>query len=231
VRFSDRSLPNAGLSGHWFDKGEPLRGVRFVEPGVKFRHWDRESCGTAITADGDLREQEEGALVEISSARSMESEFAAVRAEFGRAAGAAGLNYDWVNKYDAGLYALSVLFPPLEFVRWDVEVGLAAVGADHHITEGPQDRLVDVFQSVKVKSEFGSEFGEPRRAARVALWLCSRDRLLRVGHGRPYSPERQRPVAVIGAPSVSANCRSRAHVRLCTARRQVLVEPSRPTVR
>jgi hypothetical protein len=170
---------------------------------VEFGHWDRESCGTAITADGDLREQDWGVLVQISSAPSVESEFAAVHTEFGRAASATSLSYDWVNKYDAGLYSLGVLFPPLEFVRWDVEVGLAAVGADHHITEGPQDRLVDVFQSVKVKSEFGSEFGEPRRAARVALWLCSRDRLLRVGHGRPYSPERQRPVAVIGKCSIS----------------------------
>jgi hypothetical protein len=158
---------------------------------VEFRHWNRESCGTAITADGDLREQKQGALVEISSARSTESEFAAVRAEFGRAAGATSLNYDWVNKYDAGLFALGVLFPPLEFVRRDMEVGLAAVSADHHIREGPQDRLVDVFQSLKVKSEFGSEFVETGRAARVALSRCSCDRLLRVGHGRPYFPERQ----------------------------------------
>ena len=30
---------------------------------MEFGHWDRESCGTAITADGDLREQEEGAVV------------------------------------------------------------------------------------------------------------------------------------------------------------------------
>ena len=101
------------------------------------------------------------------------------------------MNYAWVNKYDAGLYALGVLFPPLEFVRRDVEVGLAAVGADHHNREGPQDRLVNVLQSVKVKSEFGSESG---RAARVALWR-SCDQLPRVGHGRPHFPERQRPVA------------------------------------
>jgi hypothetical protein len=162
---------------------------------VEFGHWDRESCGTAIAADRDLREQEEGALIVISSAPSMESEFAAARAEFGRAAGTTSLNYDRVNKYDAGLFALGVLFPPLEFVRWDVEVGLAAVGADHHIREGPQDRLVDVFQSVKVKSEFGSEFVEPGRAARVALWRCSCDR--RVGHGRPYLSEQQRPVTLL----------------------------------
>jgi hypothetical protein len=44
-----------------------------VEPGEEFGHWDCESCGTAITADRDLREQEEGALVRISSAQSMES--------------------------------------------------------------------------------------------------------------------------------------------------------------
>ena len=107
-----------------------------VEPGVEFGHWDGESCGTAITADGDLREQKEG-VVEISPGRSMESQFAAVCAEFGRAAGATSLNYDWANNYDAGVFALGVLFPPLEFVRWKVDVGLAAVGADHHITEGP----------------------------------------------------------------------------------------------
>jgi len=40
-----------------------------------------------------------------------------------------------------------------------------------------------------VKSEFGSEFVEPGRAARVALWRCSCNRLPRVGHGRPYFPE------------------------------------------
>ena len=44
---------------------------------------------------------------------------------------------NWVKKYDAGVVALGVLFPPLEFVRWEVEVGLAAVGKDRHITEGP----------------------------------------------------------------------------------------------
>jgi hypothetical protein len=85
---------------------------------VEFGHRDRESCGTAITADEDLREQEEGGLVESSSDRGMESQFAAVCVEFGRAAGATSLDYDWVNKYDAGLFALGVLFPPLEFVRW-----------------------------------------------------------------------------------------------------------------
>jgi hypothetical protein len=54
-----------------------------VEPGEEFGHWDGKSCGTATTADGDLREQEEGVLVEISSVRIMESQFAA---KSGRAA-------------------------------------------------------------------------------------------------------------------------------------------------
>ena len=155
----------------------------FVEPGLEFGHWDRESCDTAITADGDLREQEQGVLAEISPAPSMESDFAAVHAEFARAAGATSLSYNRVNKYDLGLYWLGVLFPPLEFVRRDVEVGLAAVGADHHITEGPQDRLVNIFQSVKVKTDFGSEFVEPDRAARAALWRCSCVGTSRVAHG------------------------------------------------
>ena len=44
-----------------------------VEPGVEFGHWDGKSCGTATTAGWDLREQEEGAVVEISSARNMKS--------------------------------------------------------------------------------------------------------------------------------------------------------------